>query len=193
MLYKYRSIKNTMFLLDILVNSRLFAAKFDSLNDPMEGHFRYGRSKVGRDLLKEIRSLKNELKICSLSKELNNTLMWSYYADGHKGVAIGVEIAKSDEYELIPVKYRERAAYVSKSMDSEKAVKELLTTKLLPWEHEQEVRVLTCDEFVNIEVKEIVFGKRIEDKNMKLLKQLTNKLGIKNTSKMTNSELKDFA
>ena len=30
--------------------------------------------------------------------------MWSYYADGHKGVAIGVKIAESDEYDIIPVK-----------------------------------------------------------------------------------------
>ena len=65
--------------------------------------------------------------------------MWSYYGDGHKGVAIGVEITDDDKYDLIPVKYRERAAYVSKSMDSEEAAKKLLSTKLLPWEHEQEV------------------------------------------------------
>jgi len=193
MLYKYRSISNTMFLLDILVNNRLFASGFDSLNDPMEGHFRYRRLKVGRDLLKEIRSLKKELKICSLSKKSNNTLMWSYYADGHKGVAIGVEIADDDEYDLIPVKYRERAAYVSKSMDSEAAAKKLLSTKLLPWEHEQEVRVLTYENFVDVEIKEIVFGKKIENKDMRLLKQLAKKLGIKNTKKMTKSELKDFA
>lgn len=192
MLYKYRSIKNTMFLLDILVYSRFFAAKFDSLNDPMEGHFRYRRSKVGRDLLREIRSLKKELRICSLSEKLNNTLMWSYYADGHKGVAIGVEI-DSNEYELIPVRYRERAASVSKSIDSEKAVKKLLSTKLLPWEHEQEVRILTYDEFIDVEIKEIVFGKRIDDDDRILLKKLAKKLGINNTRKMTNSELKDFA
>lgn len=193
MLYKYRSTSNTMFLLDILVNNRLFASGFDSLNDPMEGHFRYRRSKVGRDLLKEIRSLKKELRICSLSEKSNNTLMWSYYGDGHKGVAIGVEVADDDEYDLIPVKYRERAAYVSKLMDSEEAAKKLLSTKLLPWEHEQEVRVLTYENFVDVEIKEIVFGKKIENKDMKLLKQLAKKLGIKNTKKMTNSELKDFA
>ena len=193
MLYKYRSIKNTMFLLDIFLNSRLFAAKFDSLNDPMEGHFRYRRSKVGRDLINEIRSRKKELKICSLSKKINNTLMWSYYADGHKGVAIGVEISDSEGYELIPVKYRERAAYVSKTMDSEKAVKKLLSTKLLPWEHEQEVRILTYDEYVDIEIKEIVFGKRIDDRDKKLLNKLSKKLGIEKTRTMTNTELKDFA
>ncbi len=193
MLYKYRSISNTIFLLDILVNKRLFASEFDSLNDPMEGHFRYRKSKVGRDLISEIRSLKKELKICSLSKKANDTLMWSYYGDGHKGVAIGVEVADDDEYDIRSVTYRERAARVSKSMDAEEAVKKLLSTKLLPWEHEQEVRVLTYQNFVDVEIKELVFGKKIEAKDKKLLKKLARKLGINNTRKMTNSELKEFA
>ncbi len=193
MLYKYRSISNSLFLLDILVNNRLFASSFNSLNDPMEGHFRYRRTKVGRDLIKEIRALKKEWKICSLSKSSNNTLMWSYYADGHKGVALGVDIEDSDEYDILPVKYRERAAYVSKKLDSERAVKKLLSTKLLPWEHEQEVRILTYENYVNIEIKEIVFGKKIAPADMKLLKTLARKLGIKKTKKMTKAKLKDFA
>lgn len=191
MLYKYRSTSNTMFLLDILVNQRLFASEFGSLNDPMEGHFRYRKSKVGRDLIKEIRSLKTVLKICSLSKKANDTLMWSYYGDGHKGVAIGVEVVDDDEYDIRPVKYRERAAKVTESMDSENAVKKLLSTKLLPWEHEQEVRVLTFKNFVDVEIKELVFGNKIEASDKDLLKKLAKKLGIKNTREMTNSELNE--
>ncbi len=175
------------------MNKRLFASEFDSLNDPMEGHFRYRKSEVGRDLLSDIRSLKEKLRICSLSKKANDTLMWSYYGDGHKGVAIGVEVADDDEYDIRPVKYKERAATVSKSMGAEEAVKKLLSTKLLPWEHEQEVRVLTCENFVNVEIKELVSGKKIESKDKKLLEQLAGKLGIKRTRKMTNSELKEFA
>ncbi len=193
MLYKYRSTSNTMFLLDILVNKRLFASEFDSLNDPMEGNFRYRKSKVGRDLLSDIRSLKKKLRICSLSKKANDTLMWSYYGDGHKGVAIGVEVVDDLEYDIRPIKYKERAAKVSKSMDAEKAVKKLLSTKLLPWEHEQEVRVLTYEKFVDVEIKELVFGNKTGAKDKKLLKQLARKLGIMETRTMTNSELKEFA
>jgi len=101
-----------MFLLDILVNQRLYASKFDALNDPVEGHFRYRRSKVGRDLLADVRSFKKELRICSLSKKPNDTLMWSYYAQGHSGLAIGVNIHDDPEYIVSDVKYRERATRV---------------------------------------------------------------------------------
>ena len=40
-LYKYRSLANWKFVLDILVNGRLYAAPFSELNDPMEGRLYY--------------------------------------------------------------------------------------------------------------------------------------------------------
>ena len=41
LLYKYRSLDNWKFLLDILINKRLHAARFQDLNDPMEGRYYY--------------------------------------------------------------------------------------------------------------------------------------------------------
>lgn len=35
--YKYRSLDNFRNFIDILVNKRLYGAKYDSLNDPFEG------------------------------------------------------------------------------------------------------------------------------------------------------------
>jgi hypothetical protein len=37
LLYKYRSIANLRFFKDIVINRRLYAAPFRTLNDPMEG------------------------------------------------------------------------------------------------------------------------------------------------------------
>ncbi|MFX0195309.1 MAG: DUF2971 domain-containing protein [Candidatus Hodarchaeota archaeon] len=193
MLYKYRTITNIMFLLDILLNKRLYASTFDALNDPMEGHFRYRRSKVGRDLLRDVRSLKKELRICSLSKKANDTLMWSYYGDSHKGVAVGVEVVDDSDYDIRPVIYRQRAAYVSSSMAPDKAARKLLSSKLLPWEHEQEVRVLTHEEFVEVDVIELVFGIKTDKHEISLLKKLARKFGINSIRQMTKSELKEFA
>ncbi len=39
-LYKYRNIKSFEFFCDILINSRLYAAEYSKLNDPMEGIYR---------------------------------------------------------------------------------------------------------------------------------------------------------
>ena len=38
-LYKFRSLNNTKFAFDILVNNRLYCANYESLNDPFEGEF----------------------------------------------------------------------------------------------------------------------------------------------------------
>ena len=45
--------------------------------------------------------------------------------------------------------------------------------------------------FVDVEIKELVFGKKIEASDKDLLKKLAKKLGIKNTRKMTSSELNE--
>lgn len=37
--YKYRSLSNLRYFLDILINKRLYMATYDELNDPMEGAF----------------------------------------------------------------------------------------------------------------------------------------------------------
>ena len=37
--YKFRSLDNIRHFLDILVNNRLYAARYDELNDPMEGAY----------------------------------------------------------------------------------------------------------------------------------------------------------
>ena len=39
--YKYRSLSNLKRFIDILINNRLYAAKYIELNDPMEGFFLY--------------------------------------------------------------------------------------------------------------------------------------------------------
>ena len=46
--YKYRSLENWRFVLDIFLNKRFYAAPFASLNDPMEGRYYYvGNRKAG--------------------------------------------------------------------------------------------------------------------------------------------------
>jgi hypothetical protein len=91
-LYKYRSLGNWKFVLDILLNKRLYAASFATLNDPMEGRYFYFKDEVTRQFRAAILYQKTGWKICSLSKTATNTLLWSYYAGGHTGIAVGVAV-----------------------------------------------------------------------------------------------------
>src|ERR1051325_10389346 len=91
-LYKYRSLQNWKFLLDIFLNKRLYAAMYKELNDPMEGRYSYRDDILSREFKRTVANQKQEWKICSLSINFLNTLMWSYYADGHRGIAIGIKV-----------------------------------------------------------------------------------------------------
>lgn len=80
MYYKYRSLSNIQFALDILVNHRLYASEFTKLNDPMEGLFTYDQSRYGQWIADALCSEKARWRILSLCEDPKNMLMWSFVA-----------------------------------------------------------------------------------------------------------------
>ena len=95
--YKYRSLSNIRYFLDILIFKRLYLASYSELNDPMEGAFRI-QNGVDVSWLSLLRSEKNNIHICSLSKTYNSILMWSHYADSHKGCCIELEVTSVNHH-----------------------------------------------------------------------------------------------
>lgn len=200
--YKYRTLDNLMFVLDILMNERLFAAPFRSLNDPMEGRYVYKRTELDEMVRKEVRENKSNLSVLSLSSTKTNPLMWAYYAFGHQGIAIGVTL-KEDNAE--PVQYKPNLKMLSEELHlsspgSEENLKKLsrkiLTRKLDYWQHEQEYRVLkemnnsVNGAFVPVEIKEFIFGEKIDKDAKTLLRKLLEKIqpGIE-PQEMTSAQL----
>src|SRR5262249_6438004 len=92
--YKYRSLENWHFLLDIFLNKRLYAARFKSLNDPMEGQYYYVNGRARGLVRSAIAARREQWNICSLTPHARSSLMWAYYANGHRGIAIGVELGR---------------------------------------------------------------------------------------------------
>jgi len=179
LLYKYRGFNNIEFALDIFLNERLYAADFRSLNDPMEGRFRYSKSIVDKDRINEMLIEKTELGILSLSEDANNHLLWSYYAEGHSGFAVGVQILPDQDLFL------EQINYVDDFRPPDFDAKSVLTMKHNTWQHENEYRVLkptyTGDHFVKIKIKELIFGKNAANNNqqkMNLLSTLVKRLNL---------------
>lgn len=177
-LYKFRSLDNIEFVLDIILNERLFCASYESLNDPLEGlffsmvdrnkrSFRYRRYKSVEDLP----AYNSDLKICSLSKSLTDIRMWSHYANGHTGVAIEIDFSnhKSDatkvNYEIGLKKHG------VKILEGNAAPSEVLSYKTEHWEYEEEYRVIHADDYYSIEgrVSAIYLGIRVSDFHRKLL------------------------
>lgn len=144
-LWKYRSLKNMEFVVDIFAKNRMYLGRFDELNDPMEGAFiSYGnrdyaidpstRQALSRDVIEQ----KRRLGILSLSKEPRSLLMWSHYADGGRGIAIGINVKNN----IHKVKYTKDAVILAENHDPEVFSRYVLTHKYCAWKYEKEWRVI---------------------------------------------------
>lgn len=192
-LYKYRSLKNMEFVLDILLNERLHCAPYSELNDPFEGmYFSYFYPYFYASnnlLLKSIykpdtkfrtpKSVKDipfpvkKSKICSLSAVLSDVRLWSYYADGHQGIALEIDFSGM-EADIKKVSYvtelQEHGSTLLTSLSSE----EVLSFKTTHWLYEQEHRIIQEGEFYLIpgSIKAIYAGINISPLYVDLLKKV---------------------
>lgn len=105
LLYKFMSLSNFRRFVDILLYNRIYGATYRELNDPMECAFVH--------CFEEDNNLYQQLKrvrICSFMTDArnndkndvepyNNILMWSHYADSHKGVCLELEYSKAYNYD----------------------------------------------------------------------------------------------
>lgn len=165
LLYKYRSTEKFEYVKDILENKRLYAARLDEINDPMDGFLRFGIQRLfpnEPDLVREAKEILKMWRIVSMSQSRENELLWSYYADGFRGVAIGVvptTMARKIKYYNEVVLFAEFAKLRGKDL-----AEGILLWKFEQWKHEQEWRIIVPIEqqYVDVQVREVVFGERID-------------------------------
>ena len=85
----------------------------------------------------------------------NNTLMWSYYAESHTGMVIGVDVIERDA-KIEPIEYVEN---LDIDRNSDDIAKRILCKKYVLWRHEREHRVFVRDKpFIKVKVHELIFG-----------------------------------
>jgi len=145
-LYKFRPLANDEDFdraMQILEKGCFWCSKFSELNDPMEGIFTIKTTEDVDSIINSIYNKKNKYKICSFSDEsaFENPLMWGYYANGFKGIAIELEV---DEKKVSKVEYAKDAPCLN-NLSTPRNIKKLLTTKLVSWQHEGEYRFLKED------------------------------------------------
>lgn len=70
---------------------------------------------------------------------LKNPLMWAYYANRFKGIAIEVKVPKGEVIEMV---YNTDIPSISNAGDISESVRRILTAKLQCWQHENEYRFL---------------------------------------------------
>ena len=138
-LLKFRSLANKKDferVKEIIDTGKFWCSKLWNLNDPMEGIYR-NRFFDNVDI-SNMFDEKNNHVICSFSSKeaINNPLLWGYYANGFKGVAIEVDREEYDD--IFPITYSSVDDFGKDIFN----VNDILTRKFDCWTHEKEFRFL---------------------------------------------------
>ena len=186
LLYKFRSLQNIEFDLDIILNERLYCAPYDELNDPFEGLFyasyplytypgpgrtnqvTTGKCKTAKDFFT------TRTKICSLSESLKDVLLWAHYARGNKGIAIEIDFSDNKK-DIYNIDYGDNLKTLGDTPFTNTSPTEVLSYKTKHWKYENEYRIIQEEDYYPItgRIKSIFTGERISDLHNELLHEVT--------------------
>jgi hypothetical protein len=117
---------------------RLKVSQLDDLNDPFECFSADLSERKDRESFMRMKShLASISELICFSRGWSNPVMWSHYAERHRGVCLGFEVPSEG---LIPVRYISRRKKLCINELSIAKTKELLATKHSHWRYEDEVR-----------------------------------------------------
>ncbi len=129
------------------------------------GNFLFGRA-IQAELLRRY-----DKGIYSLAERANCPLMWSHYADQHKGLCIGYSVPERARENLYKISYGGSrrilastvAAMLHSDKDAQRQVDEaVLSRKAIDWRYEKEWRLVGSRGLSDspLELEEVVFGMR---------------------------------
>jgi len=207
-LYKYCTYNANS--LSILINKRIWIAKPDSLNDPLDCKIKFALPGINSDafsrylnridwasgnrqndyetflegLQKFIEKDINNFGVFCMSQINNDILMWSHYANKHKGFCIGF-VRESDNLlgdisKTQPVEYECNYPEVN-PLDGDgnydySIFNKMLFTKAKNWEYEKEWRLVydegDKEEPLPVDISSIIFGLRMSDSHKATIKKI---------------------
>ena len=137
-------LTSTQYALSNIALRRLKVARFNDLNDPFE---LLAVDVASRDLRIGIRAKKEQINsnegLLCFSKKWRNPLLWSHYADKHKGIALGFDIPDDNTISVNYIKGMHKIDVLSDKTKQEtidNLLNRLRYTKFKGWSYEDEVR-----------------------------------------------------
>lgn len=133
------------FALNDLRRRRIKISLLNDLNDPFELLAADLPKKEHRDAFNKLKNQlsKNRGVIC-FTKQWTNPVIWSHYADKHKGICLGFDVPRNI---LVEIKYTGKRLVIDienlliRNAFNENIMLELLSTKFEDWKYENEVRI----------------------------------------------------
>lgn len=209
-LYKYVNLKDAKL---ILGDQTIFLQTAENFNDPFELHLGFIEPSGLEDFLELLKKqhlytpeLEGELRaigeetfkesntkallgcrstygIYCMSKINDSTLMWSHYADKHKGVCIGFKVpTMSGPTITVEVKYEDEITPLEHSFETSGTSVKWMCSKSKVWEYENEVRMIDISyngifPFHKSNLCEIYFGVATPSEEIEAIKALIKQKG----------------
>jgi hypothetical protein len=188
LLYKFMALTPFERVADALLGKRLYCPTPKQLNDPLEGmlgNHAVG-AEAGRPLDDQLRAgLVNlfetdrdlaRARVCCFSARPDSMQMWSYYAGGHKGLCLEVDVSEFSG-RISKVEYVEDTAFLRAKKPVER-----LAFKHSTWRHEQEHRLITVNEaereWLPVEIKSVLISSSMDSEFFLSIFELCRHLGI---------------
>lgn len=129
---------------DDIINRKLKTSSILDVNDPFEFlNFNLSNHELRPKLEFARMHLNNTCSFVSFSKSWNNPVLWSHYADKHKGVSLGFEIndrlCQEITYSRTRIKLDPKKVFDQNYMED--MISLALRTKYIHWIYENEVRI----------------------------------------------------
>lgn len=185
LLYKFMGVTPFERVADALLGRRLYCSSPEQLNDPLEGMLG-NHAEAGKPLDDQLQAgLANlfqterdlaRARVCCFSASPDSMQMWSYYAGGHNGLCLEVDVSKF-ESKIIKMTYVDDTAFLRTKKPVER-----LAYKHSTWKHEQEHRLITIDEakrkWLPIEIRSVLISASMDPAFYLPIFELCRHLGI---------------
>ncbi|MBS1257632.1 MAG: hypothetical protein MAG551_00676 [Candidatus Scalindua arabica] len=172
-LYKYSTLSANS--ISSLINKTVWFADPRSFNDPFDCRFDILESlpksfkmpaKIGVEIMaekfnacknaeenntikeyrKKLEKALTEIGVLCLAGSNDNMLMWSHYADKHKGFCLGFRMTGNDAFKVRPVSYEGKYVEIKIEDFADKYkeyIEDIIFSKVSDWAYEKEYRIVT--------------------------------------------------
>ncbi|WP_411352565.1 DUF2971 domain-containing protein [Leisingera aquaemixtae] len=128
-------------------DKRLKVSTIKDLNDPFEFHALRLPNKASRAVWSHgIEEVFSQVGIICFCKHWHNPVIWSHYADSHRGLALGFDV--EDKGGLLEVEYTKKRIDFAEEANNNYGgdvmafIKKSISTKFMHWVYEDEVRLV---------------------------------------------------
>jgi Protein of unknown function (DUF2971) len=137
---------------------------------------------LSKSLRNDLDEMRMKLSLSCFSQVNNSSLMFSHYADGHKGLCLEFKVIEHPFFDaLLPVEYPDQFPSLSFfGKDLQGMMNAQLLTKQPEWKYEKEYRIVKVDDPANYQkfppeaLTGIIFGLRTSDADITLIRELTS-------------------